>query len=330
MKKNHPMVFLNSNSFYEYYNINRDPIECPLSRFTLSSLNYFFYFCFFDNFNSPSKGGCIYIENSNSVKELISNCIFNLCSSPGNSNYYGGGALYFLCSSGESIIDKTCASFCKTTSPHKSGQFAFILTSYLGKNEFILSTITKCSYNHDINYNSPIRSEYGNEKYLLFNSSNNYCSDLGGISSHLGVLMNISFNSIMNNNISNWACIYLNYNDANIQYSNIINNRSPINSIFYMIGNGIVQNCIFFDNKDTLFFTTNGQLIVENCFIEHNHLFYGSSIIYSNYNNYFTKTNIYNLLHLFTFLCKNNGNFISNSYNQKLRFFLHFLNIIII
>ena len=202
--------------------------------------------CLIKDISSSGNGGAIFINTSKSL--IINETTFYNCLSI-NGN---GGAIYFY--NGLNInLFKICAVGCKNT----NYQFAYLQTTY---NQILdLITIYNCSnlngYRTLIIYN-------GNQNISNINISYNNNIYISGIYYINPTSMFSNYCTFYNNTVSSDRCIYLQGNSGTISKSNIILNNSPTNYgvVTLWVGNYILKECIFDQNKDNLIFINSGSL----------------------------------------------------------------------
>ena len=243
-------------------------------------------------------GGVLYALN---IKMNISiyNSNFYQCYANGN-----GGAIYFNCNS-LSYFDfkQICSSICLITSS-KTGFFINLISTNLDNLLFNYSTINKCAPNSTyLNIEQSMVFIIGNMNLNYCNSSNNYAkreSTMAFIISN-GIF---NFNNFFNNSAAFISISFngiLNYlNNSNIIQCNSPNNYGILHSGSGNPSDNTINNCIFYNNQNTLFYRLGGTLRVYNCYINHSYNIYGGSIITSN--NYLILTSSYLIL---TFQCLN-------------------------
>ena len=269
-------------------------IDCFNTRYTTILSDIFINDCFFQNFYISSTGSVIYLTTTNLINFKIDNSIFYNCVSIGQNDHIGGGAIYFSCSNGDSIIEKVCANQCRTTGFAMIGQFSRILTSNNKNNQILSSSIIKCPFDFNYDCRAPLNLYYGNIKILNTNISNNYCKYQSGFSLNSPFSFQGKFLEISNNiNQEEWL-IYCNTVNGNISNSNIINIKSLKNGGLITISNSILflLNLIFYNNSIYLFQGTS-NLIVNNSYIDHQNEFLGSFISNNNIMTFHQKINYY-------------------------------------
>ena len=266
-------------------------------------------------------GGIIYCYNI-ICKMKLNNCIFYKCCCDSN-----GGAIYLSCfTNGTNVeLNRICASNCFTN----INQFSFISTFHSAdcNNSAIFLSINNCNFN-DKNYISYYLS-YGNMYIKNFNSSKNFNKEISTISISRQNIFEGIFWTIVDNIVTEDKNVMLNGNYINIlSFCNIINNISPLDNgvITIWYGSYIIDNCIFLNNKNTLFYVHKGELNINNCFINLININSHKGII--NLNNYSLINNINTLIlnHYSTIHC-NINNFQNTFQNQiyHLNIFKYFL-----
>ena len=286
------------------------------------NLNIYLFNCFFFRSTIFNGDGSIIYINTVNINMTIIECFFYLCSSTND-----GGCILFECLSLFTCINikKTCANNCK------SNNFPFLQIT-LGNNinninNFNLISYYKCS--DDGLSSHPTRFVYGNLNFDNINSSLNYCHAVSGMSLvYLNYFKGIFF-TFQNNKHSNNGYVCFNINSGNenkfFNYSNIINNTSPnLNYGVIYLHNGakfFINNFIFYNNFNYLFYIQSGNLIIENCYINHqlNSLNIGN-INTINILNYISKIN---LIHY----CLNYQESLKNS-KKKINLFVLYFNLI--
>ena len=143
------------------------------------------------------------------------------------------------------------------------------------------------------------------------------------------------FCSIINNNVTKNSNIMFQGNNNNLfSFSNIIKNNSPLTYgvITNFVDTYTISNCIFYNNKDVLFYVLNGKLNIINSIIEHLTILTSKNsgiISINNITNFLNFT--FNINHLNTYYCKINNinyfNFIKKNNFKIIIFHLHILEL---
>jgi len=237
-------------------------------------------------------GGVIYLfgGTSTTYNMSIAYSMFFNCSCSGS-----GGAIYFY--SINSIIHASCGYSCSASS---YGHFAFL---YSGQNNTVdMISVAFCS--RISNGNMPINIRKGNQKISRTNCSLNKVFCTSGMyffqpNSLLG-----SFCTFSGNRASGGGCLEIYQKIGDIEFSNIVNNNSPINGvvIVYDSASLFFNSCVFDTNQNTLFCNKNGILNVLNSFINHLGKFSTSTPVLTS-NNSITKWHTYYISHYSTAYC---------------------------
>ena len=289
--------------------------------YTFNTINEIFIMnCFFTRINSfIGDGGIISITNNKNFLNLIE-INFYICSC---TNY--GGAIYFHCYYDESKVNfnKICSSYCLSN----FYQFCYILTYLNMKSYNNYSFISYCKCNNLTLGDTVIMLHVGYSNLRNINSSNNKVLYSSGITFSSPVGIDSKFTSYLNNYCQNYYCIYfaLDFNN-NWTYSNIINNNSPTNygviTVWYSGGIYLMNNCIFLNNLNILFYLTSGsELKIINCTIIHDNLKINSGTIFT-LNINFLNFETFNLNHY----CNIKDYTKQNSILYQFNFLIIFLN----
>ena len=216
-------------------------------------------------------------------------------------------------------MNRVCGNNCYTDI-NNWYQFGIIFTHSNGKNFYNYLSINNC--NNNLNSYCSFTIWYGAINLTNFNSTKNINKWYSGIYIYLPSCLNSNFCTFVDNFVSLYSSLMLcgNYNN-NLTYYNIINNNSPngYGVITNWEGKYFIDNFILLNNSNSLFYVHSGQMIVSNCFVEHNGLSYFnlySSGTISTLNIVIGITKTYSLIHLNTDLCYGN--------NQTLNFFYEF------
>ena len=256
--------------FNNFFSCNYDLIINFNSR--IINLNNCTYIkkCEFSFLSIPTgSGGAIYISSSNLIL-FIENSIFYYCSS-----LLKGGGISFLGSNNcECILYGICGFNCSTNSENyiEGGQFAFIETGKLKKNEIYYLSLSKCSYISTINKVSSIHLQLGNLLINNLNSSNNIVYTFSGITCRYQNLSLIKYCNFKSNFVTYHICLWFRETNVNISYNNIIENNSPTTQAVLRNAYSKVycNNCIFLNNLNVLFSSEIiNDLIINNCYIYH-------------------------------------------------------------
>ena len=328
--------------FLKYYfqnNFFKNKINLKSCSTTITDSNYHivktsnfqYSFCYFSRINmysgsespGPGRGGIIFCFNR-AIDMKINDCIFYKC---GASVY--SGCIYFQCihSGTHSELIRNCINSCYSVDGH---QFGNIQVHSSSKNIFDFISITDCNLRN--NGDSSIGFYQGLINFTNFNSTNS----LNTYSSIIHIQLPIQLHSIMcsfcNNTSTIGKCISLEGNLMNnMSYSNFINNKCALTyGILTILGGTYnLNNMIFINNINILFYVNSGKLIIEEFKISHN---FNISQINSNgilfsYNIENIITNTFKILFLNTYLCENN--FIFEKSLSKRNVFQFFLKNII-
>ena len=284
-----------------YSNVNSlDLKDCIFSRVTL--------------FNN--KGGIIFITDI-SILMTISDCIFYNCSS------IEGGAIFYSSTNDYSgcIINKTCSYRCYAQ------KYSFLF-KLINSNKNIFLKLNSISESPNYSFET-VDLFYGNQKIEFLNSSKNNCSYVAGFTESYSNQFYCYYSTFINNLLSQGIVNHFYGGNNNYLYfSNIINNNSPTRGIIDFHGSiSNINNCIFYNNKNTLFnIYSSSTFYINNNIISHNFNI-GTLTNNNNNSNLFFKTYLIN--HFFTKYCENNFKLYSKSnfnlYKFKL-FLFNFLN----
>ena len=276
-------------------------ISNEMSHFSFSN-NFIYSNCFFSRLNTyrgsetsgSGLGGVIYCYNL-PIKARLLDCYFYNCSASNN-----GGTIYFNCNKDGSGIDieNSCIEQCFSS----NYQFAFIRLFPTSMCKMNYITIIKC--NTKTSGYTCLYLRDSNINLSNFNSTNN----INKRDSSFTILNPTSFRgihlSIIKNKVSEYNSIsFEGKTDNKLLYSNIIENDSPqqMGVISNMLGTNNFENCIFKNNKNTLFYVKYGLINLFNCTIEHGGSIYSGTI--STYFVSLTITNTYKIFHLNTYNC---------------------------
>ena len=303
---------LNLFIYFDYLNKNIDPINCPTNFFINFEKDTLIYKCLFLNLNNfNSKGGAIFINSNLNFDFILNSSNFFECKSS-----FNGGAISLTLNTGSIYISFVCAYNCYTTSISTLKQFAELNSKDQFNNYFHFVSVFQCAPNHLILRSQSLYFLEGKQNISNFNSSNNQCE----VHTSLCIVNPFSFFSIfcniINNNASNFECIMFNKFSGEMKNSNIVNNNSPLNyGVIYNTVNGIylMNNCIFLNNKNLLFYVASGSLTIKNSIIFHLNYSIGNSLIHSNQNNLYILSQTLNILNI---IC----NF---HYSKKIYYFLN-------
>ena len=253
-------------------------------------------------FLSGGFGGIIYCNDIKSNMNL-NNCIFYQCSCTGH-----GGAIYFRCDNeGTNVeLNNICANNCFAD----WNQFAYFVTHLNSNNKFNFLSVSNC--NNICNGYISLSLQRGNIILNNFNSSKNFNIERSTFRIYSPTNFNSNFCTIVDNTVSEYRNLMLEGGLNNIlSYYNIINNNNPSSSygiVTNWIGNFIINNSIFLNNINKLFYVHEGQLNIINCKIYHPiyTLFstYSTGILLTN-NNINQLTNTFEIIHLNTIKCEN-------------------------
>ena len=279
-------------------------------RFITITTNFQINDCFFKRITSfDGDGGIIFCFDS-LINMSIFNSIFNNCSCNGN-----GGAIYFDCSTvfgSCSELNKVCAYQCYTNNDNY-GQFGYIRSYNLNNNTNILVSISKS--NSIIAGYASFSIWYGFQNLISYNSSNNFNKWYSGISINTPNSFNSNFCTFIDNFNSIYISVFLYGGNNNLLLnSQMIRNNSPTYGDFTIWNNGIykMDECLFFNNSNILFYVQSGSLNLNFCKIIHNSITTNGNIIFSNINNIISNT-----LNIIYFNPKNCNNYIYFSNSMK-------------
>jgi len=204
-------------------------------------------------------GGVICLTSSGQKMDILF-CIFSMCSVDSAPELLGG-AIHFKSES--STIKFVCAYKCSSV---YVGQFAYIICSQDNYVQYLsLTGCFKASYT--IELVSGIQTMEQSNSSL---NSNNWGSGLYFTSTSSN---KVQYCTIANNQATSSICIEMNgVFGAKLKMNNILENSSPSSyGVFLVYGSSTprIENCIFYNNKDTLFYLQSGSLTTVECFISH-------------------------------------------------------------
>jgi len=176
-----------------------------------------------------------------------------------------GGAVYFH---GKNYSQKMiCANECYTGT--SSYHFAFSRASPANTMNYV--SVSSCSI--ESKGYTPVMLQIGNQQLNNCNFSMNSAGMYSGLNIQSPNSFKSTHCSFSNHNASDSVCINLYQYEGTISFANIVNNNSPnFPSVIYVSGSGsyYLQYCIFYSNKNRLFYTSTGALLeVSHSFISH-------------------------------------------------------------
>ena len=219
------------------------------------------------------------------------------CQGWGLSDYNGGGAILFKGIELQSILEYCCVENCVSNYGGKPGQFIVSSTAINKKNEIYFSYITKCPSNNNLDRRDPLRFEYGNQICNNINSTNHILSYHSGFNFNFPNSLFCTFSLFFNNSATNSICVQCNggSNLRNLTKCIFINNNSPtqfgvVTAGYVSVTSFLINQCIFENNKNILFYTYSGEMFINNCYISHLEQIYYGNLFTLNNNYYFTNT----------------------------------------
>ena len=296
-----------------YYYFQNDPnliISSSINRIITFSTFFLIKDVLMQNF-IDSKGGAIFIINSE-VNIMVRDSIFSYCRSNSNdSNYYSGGAIYLVSTTLSSVLENVCAFYCFIIGTSFRSQFAAIHGGENRNNYWNHVSILRCSPDSSIQRSMSISLLYGNQKIKYINSSSNLMTWESSIFSYQSNSLQINFSSIINCTSNDYITIYLHTCVFNISYSNIINNKIVSYGVLYIpYTYSTIKDSIFINNKGKLIDTSLSYAFnFYNNWIKHE-----DTIGFNANNNFIGFTNSYQFYHFSTLYCIG---ITSNSYSFK-------------
>jgi hypothetical protein len=216
------------------------------SRKTPLGSNIYVLNCLFNNCNSGSSGGALYITSTTYL--LVESTSFFSCKTGGN-----GGAIYFSDSGGQCVLYGVCGHDCCTTNSNGC-QFVYIYVS------------NSPSSKNYVNYSSIVRCVNGYSGSLCpsVNSSNNKCQYFSGIwcaptVDSYSFTCSLSYSSFADNNAFGYICIGLERSGPlyEITSCNILRNTMgslSSDGLIRIYGNSAIENSCILENKATNIF----------------------------------------------------------------------------
>ena len=250
------------NNYYNIYNININPLICPISRYTISG-NIYIFLCVFESLVSDSWGGALYLSRT-STNLLIEETSFIYCSASGGGAFYFDGSLSLT-----SVFNKICGYKCSSTTYYYN--FGVSYSNYNVKNEFYLLSISNTFSSNTQSFNYMFYITMGYAKLQNSNSSYNLGKNNCGITMYAQQSTTASYNTISNNNNTDGYCIYFYDCTSNgyFNYFNIIENKCINNGIIHSTTKILeISNTIFDKNIGNLFIATS-QIKIFNSQISH-------------------------------------------------------------
>jgi hypothetical protein len=228
--------------------------------------------CLFISITSSSSGSALYCSNSVTYFLVESSSFFS-CKSDGN------GAIYFSCSSSQSVFHKVCGYDCCSISIYDY-QFASILVgnSISSKNYFNFSSIVRCVNEYPYHI---LALKNGNICCPSVNSSLNRCKRMSGISCNPSISSNsvtcsLTYSSFTDNHATLYDCFWLYSEGANyeIKSCNILRNTQGTLSsegIIFTSGNlKIYDSCILENRANYIFYQYSSSYTITllNCTVD--------------------------------------------------------------
>ena len=197
--------------------------------------------------------------SSLTINLLIEKTSFYSCSS---NNH--GGAVFFSCSSGASVFHSICGEKCFTSGDNIHGSLIYIVTSISLRNEAHYLSCVRCPNSYSNGLRHSLYFQNGIQNLKNINSSLNIINhQTPGIMISSPNSVDSNYCTISNNKVGHSIAIWLSGGSGIRKLSqwNIVSNDSPSYSIIYDGGGYTMSNCIFKNNSNSLFPTSN--LIVE-------------------------------------------------------------------
>jgi len=284
------MLMLRSSTFNDLFGNEATQVSngTTFGQVNGSSFGYHILNCVFSDMYSNRGSydlvvvnGVIYFRTTHSVDLFVEDCVFCECSA---------GGIYFNCgNNGASMLMRICAYNCHTSlSDFKSGQFAYVITKNIKRNDIDLVSISHCGREVSSDKSHPIYLLYGNQKVSYLNSSNNKVYWYSGFSSDAALTFNMTYSSFYDNFASHSVCIYYHIaqrnNDQKFSFCNFVRNISPVSPGVFVINNDYNEHefdflylidCIFQDNQNDLFYNSNRcegcerVIYLLRCWIQH-------------------------------------------------------------
>jgi hypothetical protein len=232
--------------------------------------------CLFRSIISSSRGGALCCTSVTYF--LVESTSFFSC----KTNSGNGGAIYFNCDSGQSVLNKVCGYDCFAAFAGSYFQFAYIVVgnaiSY--KNYVNYSSISCCvSENSNTYYTFCL--DFGKQCCLSINSSMNKCYYRSGINCLAtgdpnSVTCSLSYSSFTDNIAIGYTCIRLSNGGANyeIKSCNILRNtQGTLGSEGTICINGnlmINDSCILDNDATNIFYQSSSSYIttLTNCTVD--------------------------------------------------------------
>ena len=255
--------FYSTNQPTDSFLINGSEFCKSCNSSSLPSLKSNFYItnCYFHNISTQSDGGVIFSESLSQL--LVETSTFISCSTSKD-----GGVIY--ASQGDCVIHEVCGIECHAYRYSFSDVWAQSSTENI--NYVHDSSVAYCnSEDEDINYHL-----YGYINIKSFNSSHNTATRYSSLRCFSGTKKDnignsISYSSFVDNNATQYYCIYLSNYASLTESSNIINNHQKEpgnNGLIYTYYNSKMSKCCIIDNSEIPIFQSGFQtLTLSECTI---------------------------------------------------------------
>jgi len=211
--------------------------------------------CFFSRMSVYSgNGGVIFVDGGSYSMNVNYSMFFNCAC----SEY--GGAIYF--DSFDSILRMICVNRCSAS----SSIFTYIESA--NETQITYLSVSGCSYTTSGRYSIYLKS--GNQIIDNTNSSMNNANHISCIYIQNSLIFQSSYCTFNENIVSYSSCLFFEFQSGTMSYSNIINNNSPSHGVIFInIGSPKMMYCIFWNNKNNVFYVHMGSLELSHSFIDH-------------------------------------------------------------
>ena len=282
--------------------------------------NIIFVNCILSVISSNVQGGTISVEGNYLMS--INDTTFYQCMNVGGNN--NGGAIWFVGLDSELI--RVCALLCQSWGNH----FCYIISTSDKKNFLKSVSVTQC-YNKTINYQT-VTLANGIQNLTDSNFSLNKNIQITGVYYIYSYDMNTNYCTFFNNTSGGIVCIWFGL-IGKLFKNNIIENNSPngYGVLYVPSGTPIINECLFYKNKDTLIKVDSGSLTLTKCLLDKSYPTIGNVItneIKIELSNTF-QLNHYNTKFIYNnnlIICFGEKNFlIKTNLNQKKYYKFYFL-----
>jgi len=248
------------SNFYPGNNVS--PISKVNSRQPFNDI--YLYDCAFSGMTEYSYGSVVFYETKQPILMLIENCLFNNCFASQK-----GGAIYFFCEDGGSILSKNCVKDCSTPGGDAyTGQFAYVYCSFTKNNSVFLTTVMNCAPSSNAG-RSPIYLYRGK----IVNQDSNYSKGYGFASSSITIILpnegKIQFTTVISTTSSPGSNIEVASGKIYIYRCNFIKNTAS-QALIHFNGNqnATIDLCNIINHNGYTFHLYSGHLLVVNSIIQ--------------------------------------------------------------